>query len=44
MTNLAKVLNQLRQEQKQAQRKVEKLNAAIKVIERLVGRASKLRE
>jgi hypothetical protein len=38
MANLAKVLDHLRQEQKDAERSVSKLNEAIKVIERLIGR------
>lgn len=40
MANLAKVLDHLRQEHKDAERKVAKLNEAINVIGRLIGRRS----
>jgi len=38
MSNLSSALQQLRQEQKQAEHRVEKLRSAISVIEGLVGR------
>jgi hypothetical protein len=38
MSNLSSALQQLRQEQKQAEQRVEKLRSAISVIEGLVGR------
>ena len=38
MTNLTNALHQLREERKQAQQQVEKLQSAISVIEDLVGR------
>ena len=41
MTNLTNVLEQVREEQRQAQEQVQKLQGAISVIEELVGRNSR---